>query len=162
MALAATLAACGSSSSSTTTTATTSTTPVSLPSTTASVAQIRQAYATLFDLSDPAIAPKLAVVQGGSGLSATFASALHSPLAKLAGGASVSKVTVTSGAACTNELVPSPCAKVTYSVLSPKHKVVLPGSSGIAVYEDGHWLVAKVTICTLLELEDNGTTPAGC
>ena len=74
----------------------------------------------------------------------------------------MAKVTIERGTACKNEFIPSPCAKVTYSILSPDGKVLLPNSGGLAIYEHGQWLVAKVTICTLLELENAGTVPPGC
>jgi hypothetical protein len=108
----------------------------------------------LFDLADPALAPKLAVIQDGSALKSAMTTALGSNLAKAAGGASVSSVR--------NEFLPSPCAKVTYDILSPKNTVLLPNSGGLAIYEKARWVVAKVTICTLLELEDAGAVPPGC
>ena len=102
----------------TTTTAapgTTSTTaaPVTttLPPTAASIAQIKMAYSVLFDLANPAIAPKLAVVQDGPTLRAAFTTALKSPLAKSAAGASVSKVTILHGAGCRTEFPPQPVCK---------------------------------------------------
>jgi hypothetical protein len=88
--------------------------------------------------------------------------ALGSNLAKAAGGASVSSVSIEHGSACKNEFLPSPCAKVTYDILSPKNTVLLPNSGGLAIYEKARWVVAKVTICTLLELEDAGAVPPGC
>ena len=155
------LAGCSSASSGSTTSTSTALI-TTLPSTAASRAEIAHAYSVLFDLADPAVAPKLAVVSGATGLKATFVAALHSALAKLAGGAKVHTVTLEQGAACGAELVTSPCAKVTYAILSPKGKVLLPGSVGLAVYSGGHWLVAKSTICTLLALENGNKTPAGC
>jgi hypothetical protein len=154
------LAACSSSSTSTTTTAAPVTT--TLPSPAKSTAEIKNAYSVLFDLANPAVAPKLAVVQDGPALKAAFTTALKSPLAKSAGGATVSKVTIEHGAACKNEVLPSPCASVTYSILSPDQKVLLPDSGGLALYQNAHWLVAKITICTLLELENGGAVPPGC
>jgi hypothetical protein len=155
------LGACGSTSTATTTTSAPATT-TRLPSAAASTTQIRHAYSVLFDLADPALAPKLAVVEGGAGLHGAFLAALHSSLAKRAGGAAVHKVTIERGAACGAELISSPCAKVTYDILSPSRAVLLPGSTGLAVYQHGRWLVARVTICTLLELENAGKVPAGC
>jgi hypothetical protein len=149
------LGACGSSSTPTTTTTT-------LPSVAASTAAIKHAYGVLFDLADPALAPKLAVIQDGSALKSAMTTALGSNLAKAAGGASVSSVSIEHGSACKNEFLPSPCAKVTYDILSPKNTVLLPNSGGLAIYEKARWVVAKVTICTLLELEDAGAVPPGC
>lgn len=161
------LSACSSSSSGTTTTTTSATTtssvvPSSLPPTSVSDSSIKKAYATLFDLANPAIPPKLAVVQDGSSLKTAFTNAIHSALAKEAAGASVSKITILQGSACTNDVLPSPCATVVYDILGPNRKPVLTGSSGSAVYLSEHWLVAKTTICALLTLEAGGTTPSGC
>jgi hypothetical protein len=116
---------------------------------------------TLFDLHNPAVSPKLLVVQDGAALKAAFTAAIHSVLAKQAGGAKVLAVTVEEGASCKNQLLPSPCAAVTYDILSPTKAVVLADSKGAAVYIDSHWLVAKATICSLLTLE-SGKTPSGC
>jgi hypothetical protein len=149
------LSACSSAS-------TPSTTTTTLPSVASSTAAIKHAYGVLFDLADPALSPKLAVIQDGSALSSAMKTALSSNLAKAAGGASVSAVTIEHGSACKNEFLPSPCAKVTYDILSPKKTVLLPDSGGLAIYEKAKWVVAKVTICTLLELEAGGTVPPGC
>ena len=51
---------------------------------------------------------------------------------------------------------------MTYDILSPTKTAVLSGAAGVAVYQHGHWLVGKTTICTLLELENSGTVPPGC
>jgi hypothetical protein len=155
------LAGCGGGST-TATSSSTTTAPVHLPSIGASTAQIKHAYSTLFDLSDPAVTPKLGVVQDGTMLKAAFTAAIHSALAKEAGGATVLSVKVEQGSACTNDVLPSPCATVVYDILSPAKKVVLSGSTGSAVYEKSQWLVAKVTICSLLTLDNGGKTPTGC
>jgi hypothetical protein len=149
------LAACSSSG-------TPATTTTSIPSPSASAAAIRHAYAVLFDLADPALSPKLAVVQGGSALESAMKAALKSALAKTAAGATLSKVVIEHGSACKDEFLPSPCAKVTYDILSPTKAVVLRNAGGLALYQHGHWLVGKTTICTLLELENSGTVPRGC
>ena len=146
------LAACSSTATPTTTT---------LPSPAASAAAIEHAYAVLFDLASPVVAPKLAVVQNGSTLEAAMTSTLKSPLAKRAAGATVSKVTIERGTACTDHGVPSPCAQVIYDVFGPQHSQLLQNSGGLAVYQHGRWLVAKVTICGLLGLAD-GKEPPGC
>jgi len=155
------LAACGGGSA-TSASSSTTTVPVQLPSLGASTTQIKHAYSTLFDLSNPAVTPKLGVVQDGTTLKAAFTAAIHSALAKEAGGAKVLSVKVEQGPACTNDVLPSPCAAVVYDILSPTRQVVLSGSAGSAVYENGHWLVAKTTICSLLTLDNGGKTPAGC
>ena len=116
----------------------------------------------LFDLANPALSPKLAVVQDGSALKSAMKTALKSALAKSAAGATVSKVTIEHGTDCKNEFLPSPCATVVYDVLSPTKTVVLPKAVGLAVYQHGRWLVGKTTICTLLELASSGSVPPGC
>jgi hypothetical protein len=155
------LAACGGGAA-TTTSSTATSTSAPLPSAAVSKTDIGVSYTTLFDLSNPAVAPKLAVVQDGSSLKAAFTAAIKSKLAKEAAGATVLSVQVEQGMACTNEVLPSPCAVVVYNIFSPSKKVLLAGSKGSAVYESGHWLVAKTTICSLLTLDNGNKTPAGC
>lgn len=133
-----------------------------LPPLKSSTTAIDHAYKTLFDLANPAIAPKLLVVQDGASLKKAFTTALHSALAKEAAGAKVVTVKIEKGAACSKEFLPSPCAAVTYDVLGPTGKALLTGSSGGAVYVNSRWLVAKSTICTLLTLDNGGTAPTGC
>jgi hypothetical protein len=133
-----------------------------LPPLKSSTTAIDHAYKTLFDLANPAIAPKLLVVQDGATLTKAFTTALHSALAKEAAGAKVVTVKIEKGAACSKEFLPSPCAAVTYDVLGPTGKALLTGSSGGAVYVNSRWLVAKSTICTLLTLDNGGTAPTGC
>jgi hypothetical protein len=152
------LAAC-SSSPAASSTSTSSTEPASGAAATAAV---QRAYETLFDLASPALAPKIAVVQNGSALQTTIANELKSPLAKLAAGASVTDVALQTASACSAELLPSPCAALEYAILSPSHKPLLAAAKGFAVYVSGKWLVAKITICSLLSIASGGSTPAGC
>jgi len=165
------LAACSSSSSTTTTTTTTTaatttttttTTTVALPSTAASLSAIKSSYSVLFNLANPELAPKLAVVQGATTIKAAMEGALKSVIAKEAGGASVASAKIEQGTACTSQSLTSPCAKVSYEILTPKGTVLMPSSVGYAVYQSDKWLVAKTTICTLLGLENAGKAPAGC
>ena len=74
--------------------------PTTLPSLSSSKAAIDRVYTVLFDLANPALAPKIAVIQNGSALRSAMRAALKSALAKLATGASVSAVTVEHGSAC--------------------------------------------------------------
>jgi hypothetical protein len=153
------LAACGGSSGSPPPSSTGTTQPTSGAGATTAV---RQAYATLFDLSNPSIDPKVAAVQNGAGLRSAIATELSTSLAKLAGGASVSQVTVATATKCGTEGLPSPCASVEYQILSTKGKPLLPSSSlGWAVYVSGRWVVAQETICGLLSLA-SAKAPAGC
>ncbi len=141
---------------------TTATSTTTLPSAARSRAQIAAAYSTLFDLASPAVPPKLAVVQGGAHLRGAFVKALHSPLAKLAGGARIQATKIEKGSACAAETLPSPCAAVDYEILSPKGKVILANSKGFAVYAPPRWLVSKGTICALLTLDNGSVAPPGC
>ena len=171
--VALTLGACGSpagSSASTTTRAPSSSSPGSTsPGSTeptsgaGATAAVHAAYQVLFDLANPALAPKLAVVQDGSTLAGTMAKELGSALAKQATGATVSAVTTEPASSCSDSGLPSPCASVRYSILGKGGKALLSNSKGYAVYVGGRWLVAKETICGLLALAaGGGGEPAGC
>jgi hypothetical protein len=147
---------------STTTSSSSSSGGGSTPSPAMSKADIKKAYMTLFDLANPSIAPKLAVVQDGQALKATMTKELHSALAKKAGGAKVQSIKLRSGSACQTEALPSPCALVTYTIVSPTNKPLLASAKGFAVYVSSKWLVSKSTICTLLQLANGNKPPAGC
>lgn len=162
------LAACGSSgggAGGTTTTKPGSSSPSSTEpaSGAGATAAVHAAYQVLFDLANPALAPKLAVVQDGSTLAGTMARELSSSLAKQATGATVSGVSIETASSCSDSGLPSPCASVRYSILGKNGKALLSNSKGYAVYVAGRWLVAKETICGLLALASGGgTEPAGC
>jgi hypothetical protein len=127
----------------------------------AAVAAITSAYGTLFNLANPALAPKIAVIQNGATMQGALQSALKSQIAKTAGGAKVVTVTPLSSSSCSSEALPAPCDGVKFYIVSPKGKTLLP-DNGFAVYVGGKWLVAKVTICGLLSLAAGGKAPAGC
>lgn len=153
-ALALAASACATSRSSTPTTTTLS--PAEAR------ADVARAYDVLFDLASPALAPKLAVVQDGAALRSAMQAALRSPLARLAAGARVRAITLATGAACEREQLSSPCAFVTYDVLSKSGAPLLSGAKGLALEQAGRWVVARTTICGLLSLEAGGRVPAGC
>lgn len=128
---------------------------------------IERSYATLFDFTNHSVTQKMAVIQDGSTLRKALTDALSSSLAKNAAGAKVSAVHVLTASGCQSAALPSPCAKVTYSLLSPSHTPLFAtASTGYAVYVSGRWLVAKSTICGLLELfysaSGHSGTPPGC
>lgn len=52
-------------------------------------------------------------------------------------------------------------ATVTYDLLS-HGSTLLPGATGTAVFEDGHWKVSTTTFCTLVSLGAGGKTIPGC
>ncbi len=150
-----TLAACSSSSPPASTTTTMSQSKAQQ--------EITDAFGTLFNLQDPSIAPKIAVTQDGSSLASAMTSTFHSQLAKAAGGAKVESVTFDSASQCQIADLISPCAKVSYSIISPAGTPIFPTpSTGYAVEVDGKWLVSKSTICSLLSLASTSGTPKGC
>ncbi len=156
--MAATTAACGGGS-------------LAQPTTTVAAAtaraEVARAYGTLFDLADKAVAPKLAVIEDGASLRQAITQALASPLAASASGARVDAVELLTASACRAAAITPPCAKVTYDILAPSGQPLLSGSVGYAVDVAGRWVVAKATICGLLELLQSqgsaaASTPAGC
>ena len=123
-------------------------------------------YQTLFNLSDPSVEPKLAVVENGGGLRAAVTEALGTSLAASAAGATVHRVTFLSSSACTDASEPSPCAKVVYDIVGTNGTALQAGAAGYAVLVGGKWLVAKNTVCGLFQLlyttEGRTGTPPGC
>ena len=151
-------AACSSSSSSS------STTPPPNPAT--AQADIQTVYNNFFNLSDKSVTKTVAAIQNGSGLTTAINEAFASQLSASATGATVSSATILSASDCKAQNLPTPCAKVTYSILGPGGQVLLANSGGYAVYSNGKWLVAHVTVCGLFELlyqtENKTGTPPGC
>jgi hypothetical protein len=128
--------------------------------------QVDAAYKTFFDLGNPSLDPKLAIIQDGSSLRSAVNAALTSSLAKSATGATIMSTAVISDAACTKAKVDTPCAKVTYSILGQGGMSLLGNETGYAVLVNNKWVVAKPTICSLLGLfyEATGASgaPPGC
>lgn len=127
---------------------------------------VTEAYETVFDLADPSLTPKVADVQDGPTIRSSLRRALSSPLAESAAGAVINGVTILSPTRCTSSSAPSPCARVTYEIDGPTSGGILENVTGYAVYVDGKWLVAKVTMCSLLGLFWQAThkrgRPPGC
>ena len=139
----------------------------SVPSASVSQAEIGNAYKTLFNFaSKTSESSKQALIQDGATLKTSLSQALASPLASAAQGASVSSVTILGDSDCTAKKVPSPCAHVKYSILGSGGSALLSNQDGYASYSSGKWLVAKVTICSLLQefyaASGNSGTPPGC
>ncbi len=152
------LAACGSSNTSSSTT----TTPTTALNQTTATQQVTSAYATLFNLANPTVDSKVAVIQNGNSLKTGLSKELNSQLAKMATGATVSAVTFPTASQCQAAGLPHPCAKVTYSILGTNGSALIANNTGYAVYENGKWVVAKVTICSLLTLGNNNVPLQGC
>jgi hypothetical protein len=140
------LAACGSSSSSSTPPASSSSTPAASPSTSsgssataADQKEITTNWEAFFNAKTP-VAKRVSLLQDGS----TFSSII----------AQVSKVTMIT----TSE------AQVTYDILvsgTPE----LKNQNGSAVLQDGTWKVGVTSFCSLLTLENGGSSaslPAAC
>ncbi|HXY29046.1 MAG TPA: hypothetical protein VEH82_12280 [Acidimicrobiales bacterium] len=130
-------------------------------------AEIEHAYSTLFNFANHSVSAKTAVIENGGTLRAALKQALSSSLAKQATGAEVITVRLLSTVQCQEAALVAPCAVVTYNLLGPTHAPLFSTpSSGYAVYVNGRWLVAKTTICGLLELfysaSGHGGVPRGC
>lgn len=154
-AVAITAGACGGSSSSATTI-----------DAAAAPGQIASAYGQVFNFQDKTIGPKIAVIQNGSAIESSFTAALNSSLSSAATGSKIDSTKILTASQCTAQKLPSPCAKITYDLLGAGGSALLGGQTGYAVYLNGKWLVAKVTICTLLGLfynaEGKSGSPPGC
>jgi len=153
-AMAVTVAACGSS------------TPAVTFNHATYASDIKSAYGTLFNLSNPNVTAKVAVVQDGTAIKGTLQQALSSSLASSSKGTTVHTTTLWSTSQCTGKKLPSPCAKVVYDIDGPTGSAVLSNMTGYAVYQNGKWLVAKTSICDLLGLfyqaEGKSGNPPGC
>jgi hypothetical protein len=157
-------AACSSTPSTTATTKATTTTVAIDPAT--AQTDISTAYNTLFNLANPALAGKIAVIQNGSSISTALQQALSSSEASASQGSKIDSVNVLTAAQCSAQHLPAQCAHVVYDILGTGGTAILPMNNGYAVFTNGQWLVAKVTICTLLGLfysaEGKTGTPPGC
>jgi ABC-type transport system substrate-binding protein len=152
-ALAAAVAACGSTSTSSKPAAASSPQPTSEPTSgSAAQKQITDNWTEFFDPKTP-VDRRIALLQDGQTFAPVIKSQAGSALASQAS-ASVSKVAVTSA----NQ------AAVGYSILLAG-KPVLANQSGNAVYQDGMWKVGASSFCGLLTVESGGSAvslPAAC
>jgi hypothetical protein len=153
------LAACGSSSSST---PPASSSPTASPSASATSSgssasaadekEITANWEAFFNAKTP-VAKRVSLLQDGSTFSSIIKSQAGSGLAAEAT-AQVTKVT----------MITSSEAQVTYSILvsgTPE----LKNQNGTAVLQDGTWKVGVTSFCSLLTLENGGSTsslPAAC
>jgi hypothetical protein len=157
-AVAISAAACSSGGNSATTT------PTFNPATVQS--DISTSFTTLFNLADKNVDTKTAVIQDGTKIKGALAEALTNPISNSSAGAKIDSVTLLSTTDCGKQRLPSPCAKVVYDILGTNGAAILPNSQGYAVYVNGHWLVAKVSICGLLALFyqtiGKSGSPPGC
>jgi len=133
--------------------------------TSASREQIAASYTTVFDFANGTVSDKVAAIEAGSDLQQAIAQTVGSPIASSLSGAKIDSVADLDQGTCSSEGVSSPCARVDYDILGTIGTVVLPNNTGYATYQDGQWLVAKTTVCSVLGLlsQAGGTgTPPGC
>lgn len=159
-------AACSSSPSSNATATTKATTTTIAIDPTTAQADIATTYNTLFNLSNPDLAGKVAVIQNGQSISTALQQALSSSEASASQGSKIDSINILTASQCAKQSLPAQCAHVVYDILGTGGTAILPNNNGYAVFDNGHWLVAKVTICTLLGLfysaEGKTGTPPGC
>jgi len=151
--LAVASAACGSS------------TPAA-PSVAASRGPVTTVYQNLFDFSaHHTLAEMESDIQGGTALKTALEQGASSSLASGVSGATINSLSIPQSSACSAQKVPAPCAKVNFDIMAGS-TAVLSDETGYASYSTGKWLVAKITICTLLDamysVEGNSGTPPGC
>lgn len=129
-------------------------------------ADISTAYNTLFNLSNPSLAGKLVVIQDGQSITGALQQALSSSEASASQGSKIDSINILTATQCAKQSLPAQCAHVVYDILGTGGTAILPMNNGYAVFTDGKWLVAKVTICTLLGLfysaEGKTGSPPGC
>ena len=158
-------AACGSGGGSATATTKATTTTIAIDPATAQ-ADIATSYNTLFNLANPSLAGKLAVIQNGQQITTALQQALSSSEASASQGSKIDSINILTAAQCAKQSLPPQCAHVVYDILGTGGTAILPMNNGYAVFTGGQWLVAKVTICTLLGLfySASGKTgsPPGC
>jgi hypothetical protein len=156
------LAACGSSSTSSTPPSASPSSPAASPSASSTSSassaasadqkEIAANWEAFFNAKTP-VATRVSLLQDGSTFSSIIKSQAGSGLAAEAT-AQVTKVTV----------ITSSEAQVTYSILvsgTPE----LKNQNGTAVYQDGTWKVGVTSFCSLLTLENGGSSsslPAAC
>ena len=158
-------AACSSTPKAATTTTKATTTTVAIDPTTAQ-ADIGTVYNTLFNLANPSLAGKIAVIQNGQGISTALQQALSSSEASASQGSKIDSINILTAAQCAKQSLPPQCAHVVYDILGTGGNAILPNNNGYAVFVNGQWLVAKATICQLLGLfytaEGKTGSPPGC
>jgi hypothetical protein len=149
VALAATVAACGSSSPASTTKPPAASSPASGGS---AVSQITANWETFFSAKTPT-SQRVSLLEDGSQFQSVISAQAGGGLASQAS-AKVIKVTVNSPTQAT----------VIYDILL-NGTPALSNQSGTAVYQDGTWKVGVTSFCGLLTTENGGKTsglPAAC
>jgi hypothetical protein len=99
-------------------------------------------------------------LQDGPTLQAAYTQLSASPQAK-GTSAKVHDIVLLKSGDCKTAGVASPCAKITYDILGGG-QVLLPGSIGYSVKQNGKWLVSKSTFCSLAILGNGNQPIQGC
>jgi hypothetical protein len=149
VALAATVAACGSSSPSS---GTSKPPAAASPASSSAASQITANWETFFSAKTPT-SQRVSLLQDGSQFQSVISAQAGGGLASQAS-AKVVKVTVSSPTQAT----------VKYDILL-NGTPALSNQTGTAVYQDGTWKVGVTSFCGLLTLENGGKTsglPAAC
>ena len=120
--------------------------------------EISANWTSFFNGANSDTTAKAKLLQDASTLQAAIAAAAANPTEK-AVSANVKSVELLKGNSCTSIGLTSPCAKVTYDIVS-NGNTLLPGATGNAVRQKGKWVVSKGTFCSLLSLA--GPKPQGC
>lgn len=143
------LAACSSSSGGSSGSGNSSPSPAPFNEATATTA-ITTNWQNFFDSKQP-VASKPALLENGSQLTAVVNQLENSPSAKDSS-AKVKKVVIDP----THQK-----ATVTYDILGAGGAAQLPNATGVAVYQNGQWLVSKASFCGLVGLfaQATGSTP---
>ena len=153
LALAAAVAACGSSGSSSSSSSPATSAPASSApassSNSAAVAQITANWEKFFN-SSTSTSERVALLQNGSRFGGAIAALAKLPLANGIG-ATVTSVTVT-----------SPTSATVIYTITGGGTTLLGGKTGKAVYQDGVWKVGDASLCGLFKLIPGGTVPAAC
>lgn len=117
-------------------------------------AQVKQVWESFFSSSTP-VSQKPALIENGSQFKAAINALAKNPLASRTS-SKVSKVTIgpMPGGAGAKQ------ANVVYSIFLGSTEV-LKNATGIAIQQNGKWVIADQSLCSLLQLE-GGKLPSAC
>ena len=147
------LAACGGGGSSSSGTTTTTQSP------TQAMQQITTNWTAFFNGANADNNSKRALLQNSQKYAAPFNKNFNNPAAATTLG-KVDSVSLQTPSQCQQAALPSPCAKVTYDLVSRQTGApLLANQTGYAVYQNGQWLISGNTFCALIMLTGD-TCPA--
>jgi hypothetical protein len=111
-------------------------------------AKVKQVWTSFFSSKTP-VSQKPALVQNGSKFTAAINALANNPLAQNTS-AKVSSVT----------LQGTDKATVKYKIYLGSTPAPIPAQTGLALKENGSWVIADASLCSLLKLE--GSAPPAC